>query len=234
MRRALPLLVVAVSLHSPASPARAMQDISVAGRVGTMGLGADVAVRVHERVTVRGGTGLLGFDMDLTGRFGLDDDRTATLSLPRAFHMLGADLRLGSLRVGAGALFKSGEPAYQVTLDPGANIVIGSSTYEETEVKTLTTTLSSGVAAPYLLLGFGSRFASGFSFVADIGVALPTGVELTMAATGDREVMESPSFRDNLEQKKSETNDDAGGFVNYWPIISVGMSYRIRPGRRRQ
>lgn len=232
MNRVLPLVVLAVSLQAPGRPARAMQDVSVAGRVGTMGLGADVAVRVHEQVTLRGGAGLLGFEADLTGRFGLDDDRTAALTLPAAFYMLGADLRLGSLRVGAGALFKSGEPAYKVTLDPGANIVIGGGTYEETEVKTLTTTLSSGAVAPYLLLGFGSRFESGFSFVADIGVALPTGVELTMAATGDRAVLESSSFRSDLEQKKKETNDDAGGFVNFWPIISVGMSYGLRLGRR--
>lgn len=232
MNRVLPLVVLAVSLQAPARPAQAMQDIAVAARAGTMGLGADVAVRVHERVTVRGGTGLLGFDIDLTGRFGLDDDRTAALTLPTAFHMLGADFRLGSLIVGAGALFKSGEPSYKVTLDPGANIVIGGGTYAETEVKTLTTTLSSGAVAPYLLMGFGSRFESGFSFAADIGVALPTGVELTMAATGDREVLESSSFRHNLEKKKKETNDDAGGFVNFWPIISVGMSYGLGLGRR--
>ncbi|MDE2761376.1 MAG: hypothetical protein OXQ94_16745 [Gemmatimonadota bacterium] len=234
MRTNLLFMAAALSPCATAAPAQAMQDIAVAARAGTMGLGADVAVRVHERVTVRGGTGLLGFDMDLTGRFGLDDDRTATLTLPTAFHMLGADFRLGSLRVGAGALFKSGEPAYRVTLDPGANIVIGGGTYKETEVKTLTTTLSSGAVAPYLLLGFGSRFASGFSFVADIGVALPTGVELTMAATGDRQVLESPSFLGNLDQKEKETNDDAGAFVNYWPIISVGMSYTLRLGMRRQ
>lgn len=230
MRRAVLAPAVALALSTAATPAGAMQDISLGARVGTMGLGAEAAVPVHERVTVRGGAGFLGFDADLTGRFGLDEDRTATLTLPKALYTLGADIRVGSLRVGAGALFKSGEPIYTVTLDPGANILIGKGNYEETEVKTLTTTLSSGTVAPYLVLGFGSRVSPGLSFVADIGVALPTGVELTMSATGDEAVLQSPSFRTDLELKQRETNDDAGGFVNYWPIVSVGLRYGLPRG----
>ena len=234
MRRDLLLLTFLLLLPGSAEPAGAMQDVVVGARVGTMGIGADVTVPVHDRVAVRGGAGMLGFDFDLTGRFGLNDDRTAMLTLPKAFYTLGADIRLGSVRVGAGVLFKSGKPIYRVTLDSGANIVIGGGTYDETEVKTLTTTLSSGAVAPYLLLGFGSRASSGFSFAADIGVALPTSAGLTMAATGDRAVLESPSFRSNLALKEKDTNDDAGGFVNYWPILNVSLRYGLRLGGQRQ
>ena len=235
MRQALLLLPVALSLCATAEPARAIQDISVSGRMGTLGLGTDVVVPVHERVALRGGAGLLGFTMDLTGRFGLDDDRTAELTLPKAFYTLGADVQLGSLRVGAGVLFKSGEPTYRVALDSGANFKIGKGVYVEPEVKTLTTTLSSGAFAPYLLLGFGSQRSPGFSFVADIGVVLPTNVELTMAATGDEALLRTTKFRGDLALKEKDTNDDAGGFVNYWPIISFGLCYGLswdRGGQR--
>ena len=228
MRQDLMLPAFLLLLPGSADPAGAMQDVVVGARVGTMGIGADVTVPVHDRVAVRGGAGMLGFDLDLTGRFGLNDDRTAMLTLPKAFYTLGADIQLGSVRVGAGVLFKSGKPIYRVTLDSGANIVIGGGTYDDTEVKTLTTTLSSGAVAPYLLLGFGSRASPGFSFAADIGVALPTSVGLTMAATGDRAVLESPSFLSNLALKEKDTNDDAGGFVNYWPIISMGLRYGLK------
>ena len=146
MRRDLLLLTFLLLLPGSADPAGAMQDVVVGARVGTMGIGADVTVPVHDRVAVRGGAGMLGFDFDLTGRFGLNDDRTAMLTLPKAFYTLGADIRLGSVRVGAGVLFKSGKPIYRVTLDSGANIVIGGGTYDETEVKTLTTTLSRGLS----------------------------------------------------------------------------------------
>lgn len=230
MKRDLLMIAPLLLLCAAAAPAGAVQDLSVGARVGTTGLGAEAAVAVHDRVAVRGGAGILGFDADLTGRFGLDEDRTAALTLPKAFYTLGAEVRVGGLRVGGGALLKSGQPVYTVTLDPGANIVIGGRTYRESEVKTLTTTLSSGTVAPYLVLGFGSGFSRGLSFVADIGVALPTGVELTMSATGDPSVLSSSSFRTNLDSQQKETNDDAGGFVKYWPIVSVGLRYGLRRG----
>lgn len=233
MKRLLLPSAVLLSLSAPASHARGLQQVAVGARVGSLGIGADVSVPVYDRIAVRGAAGLLGFDLDLTGRFGLDPDRTARLTLPTALYTLGADVRLGDLHVGAGVLFRSGDPAYRVTLDPGANIVIGRSTYKETEVKTLTTTLSSGAVAPYVALGFGSHLSPGFSFAADIGVALPVGVELTMAATGDETLIGSSSFRTNLALKETQTNDDAGGFVNYWPIVSVGLRYGLRLGGRR-
>lgn len=234
MKRTLPLPAAAVSLLAAAHPAGAVQDVAAEARVGTMGIGVGVTVPVYERFAVRAGAGILGFDLDLTGRFGVDDDRTAKVTLPKALFTLGADVRLRSLRLGAGVLLKSGQPAYRVTLDPGANIVIGSGTYEETEVKTLTTTLSSGAAAPYFLLGFGSHSSSGFSFAADVGVALPTGVNFILTAAGDEAVISSESFHVDLAQETKETDADAGGIVNYWPIVSVGVRYGFRLGGPRE
>ena len=232
MKRRLLLFAVVPSLLGPAGPARAMpQDKAVGARVGTLGFGADVVVPVHDHVAVRGGIGLLGFDIDLTGRFGLDDNRTATLTLPKAFYTLGAEVRLGSLRVEAGILLKSGEPSYLVALGRGAHIEIGDTLYHQTDVNTLTTTLSSGAASPYVLLGFGWMVSSAFSFGADIGVAMPAGVELTMAATGNEAVVESASFRDDLALKVNDSNDQAGGFVRFWPIVSIGVRYGLSPGR---
>ena len=75
----LPLLTAAQSAH-------ALQGgFSVAGRVGTLGIGPEVAVPVGSGITLRGGAGLLGFDLDMTGRFGLADHRTAKLFFPKAF-----------------------------------------------------------------------------------------------------------------------------------------------------
>ncbi len=230
MRRGLLLLAIALSLPIAAEPALAMQDIMVGGRVGTLGIGAEVAVPLNEQVTLRGGAGLLGFDMNLTGRFGLADERTAELTLPKAFYTLGADVRLPGLRVGAGILFKSRDPIYRVTLDSGASIDIGEGKYTEPEVKTLTTTLSSGGRAPYVLLGFGSTSPFGLSISADIGVVRLSGAKLTMAATGDEALLESNEFLDNLALEEEETRDDFGNFVNYWPIISVSVRYGLSGG----
>lgn len=230
MRPALLALALALPLTTAPPPALAMQNIMVGARAGTLGIGPEVALILSDQAMLRGGAGLLGFDMNLTGRFGLADKRTAKLTFPKAFYTLGADFRLGGMQVGAGMLFKSKDPIYKVTLDEGASIDIGDGTYTEPEVTTLTTTLSSGGRAPYLLLGFGSRSTSGLSITADIGVVRLTNAELTMEATGDEELLKSNGFRLNLALEEEETRDDFGNFVNYWPIVSVSVRYGLSGG----
>ena len=232
MKRVLPPLVVALSLAAPATPARAMQDVMITAgaRAGTLGIGPEVAVALNEQLTLRGGAGLLGFDVNLTGRFGLADKRTAKLAFPKAFYTLGADFRLLGMRMGAGVLFKSKDPTYTITLDSAAAIDIGEGTYNEPDVKPLATTLSSGDRAPYVLLGFGSRSSSGLSITADIGVVRLAGADFVMAATGDDALLKSKKFLDDLALEEEETRDDFGNFVNYWPIVSISVRYGLSGG----
>lgn len=227
MKKALFPLVLALTLTAASPPALAMQGIMVGARAGTLGIGPEAAIALNDQVTLRGGAGLLGFDMNLTGRFGLADERTAKLTFPKAFYTIGADFQLTSLRVGAGILFKSKDPTYLVTLDSGASIDIGEGKYTEPQVKTLTTTLTSGDRAPYLLLGFGSQSTSGLSITADIGVARLADAELNMVATGDEQLLKSNEFVLNLALEEKETRDDFGSFVNYWPVISVSVRYGL-------
>ena len=98
------LTLVALPLMAVAQPAHALQKgFSVGGRIGTLGIGPEVAVPVGSGITLRGGAGLLGFDLDMTGRFGLADQRTAKLFFPKAFYTLGADVSLGGTARGARA-----------------------------------------------------------------------------------------------------------------------------------
>ena len=232
MRRYSVLTAVAVSLLAAASPARALQlGISVGARAGTLGIGADVAVPVGDRIAIRGGAGLLGFDLDMTGRFGLADNRTAKLSLPNAFYTAGAELSLPGLRVGAGILLKSEDPSYRITLDPGATIDIGANTYTEPEVGTLTTTYSWSSGAPYVHLGLGSLASTGFGFVIDVGAVLLEDSSFSMSATGDQAVITSRRFLDDLLAEEREVKDDAGGWADFWPIVSLGFRFGLPGGR---
>lgn len=224
------LIVVAVlSLSAPGRPARALQDnITADARFGTLGIGADVAVAFDERFAIRGGAGFLGFDVDLTGRFGLADNRTAELSLPGALYTIGAEVSAGAFRAGAGVLIKSGDPTYEITYGSGASIDIGGSYYRQPQVRTLTTTLVSGSAAPYALLGFAPNLSPRIGLLVDLGAAFPQDAAFEMAATGDPAVLNSPEFRADLETEQREAEDDAGEFLNYWPIVSIGLRYRLR------
>ncbi len=215
-------------LVAAAQPAHAMQGgVSVGGRIGTLGIGPEVAVPVGSGITIRGGAGLLGFDLDMTGRFGLADRRTARLFFPSAFYTLGADVSLGGLRAGAGLLAKSEDPTYRITLDPGATIDIGANTYTEPEVATLVTRFSWSGTAPYLLLGFGSHSGRGLGFFADIGAVFLTDASFSMSATGDDALLASQPFLDDLELEEREVRDDAGAWIDYWPIVSFGLRFGL-------
>ncbi len=229
MARSAVLLVLLLSLLAVGRPVLAIQgNVSVGGRLGTLGMGLDVAMALNERVAVRGGAGLLGFNVDVTEWSNLASDRTAELSLPNALFSVGAEFPFGVLRVGAGLLIRSGEPAHEITYGSGASIDIGGGYYRQPDIRTLTTTLVSRSVAPYALLGFAPGLSRRISLLVDLGAAFPLGAGFEMSATGDPEVLGSPGFRADLEAERRETEEDAGGFLNYWPIVSIGLRHGLR------
>ena len=231
MPRNLIPTAVALSLLVAPPPARAMQyGISVGARAGTLGMGADVAVSLGDQIAIRGGAGLLAFDIDMTGRFGLADHRTAELSLPRALYTAGAEVSFLGLRVGAGVLIKSGDPTYRITLDPGATIEIGAGTYTEPQVRTVTTTYSWSSGSPYVHLGLGSLTSTGLGFVIDIGAVLLDDSRFSMTATGDQALITSSSFLQDIGAEERQVLDDAGGWADFWPIVSVGFRFGLPGG----
>lgn len=223
-------VTLALSLAAWGQPAQAMQgNIGLGVRAGTLGLGAEVVTALDERVAVRAGAGFLGFDIDLTGRFGLAGDRTAKLSLPTALLSLGVEFSFASglLRAGGGMVMRTHDPVHVITYEDGASISIGGGGYRYPEVLSVTTTLVSGTTAPYVLVGLGSNSGSGFGLVLDLGAVVHLTPRFDMTATGDPRVMNSPGFQADLETERLQTESDASTFVNFWPVVSVGLRYGI-------
>ena len=229
MTRSVVHVILLVSLLAIGRPAFALQgNISVGGRVGTVGVGAEVTVAVNEQMAIRGGIGFLGFEVDVTERSNLASNRTAELSLPGALYTVGAEQSFGVLRAEAGLLVKSGDPAYEITYGSGASIDIGGGYYREPDVGTLTTTLVSRSIAPYALLGFAPNLSPAITLRVDLGAAFPLDTGFEMSATGDPAVLSSSGFRADLEAERRDAENDAGTFLNYWPIISIGLRYGLR------
>lgn len=228
-KRSAAVVNLALALAALGPPASAMQqDISVGARVGTLGLGAEVNVALHEHFAIRGGAGFLGFDLDLTGRFGLAANRTARLSLPTALCTVGAEASSGHFRAGAGLLIRSDDPIHEITYESGATIDIGGSFYQAPEVRTITTTLISGSTAPYVLIGMGSSLKPELEFVFDLGAVLHISPKFDMTATGDPTTLNSPRFRADLATERRLAENAAASVVRFWPIVSVGVRYGLR------
>lgn len=49
-----------------------------------------------------------------------------------------------------------------------------------------------------------------------------------MTATGDPAVLNSSRFRTDLDVERRLAEEDAGSFVRFWPIVSLGVRYGLR------
>lgn len=234
-RRAILFLILIVTASPTLMPraASAMQ-VTIGGRAGTLGLGAELVVIANEVVSLRAGAGFAGFDADVTTLFGLDDNRRGSLAVPRSMYTLGLDFGVGNFRVGGGVLYKKRNPAYALNLGDGARVDIGGSTYTQPEVTQLTTTLVSKEWAPYALVGLGQPVARGLGLFLDVGVAFLGDGELAMSAAGEGRVLASRRFRRDLSTEQRNLREDAGDLVKYWPILSLGVQFGFGEGDRRR
>ena len=203
------------------------QGFAVAGRAGTLGVGAEAALGLGTNLAIRGGIGLMPLELDATDAFdsnGVD----ATLELPKTWYNIGLDLYLGGgFRVGGGMMFKPDDPTLTGTLTGSASIEIGGVTYTATDVASVKGALVSKSSAPYALVGFGRHVKSGIGLFLDLGVAFMGDPDVQLTATGNSTIVNSPDFQSRLRTEEQNVKDDLGKYLNYWPILNLGLKFGI-------
>ncbi len=216
------VVVVAGLVALGVLPRPGAAQIGVAARGGSLGLGADAGLALGERLVVRGGVGVLPFE--ITGTI---DDIDLTLELPRTWYNLGVDLYLtGAMRIGAGYLFRSDDVLLSAT--PTTPQDIGGQEFTPEQIGTLTGTLDNGERAPYVLIGFGKHTSSGFGLTLDLGLAFQEQTRVSLDASGGT-LSNEPEFRDRLDQEETNFENDLPTYIDLWPILSLG--FRIGLGR---
>ncbi len=209
----LSLVLVAASMAAPTA-ARA-QQVGVAAHVGTLGLGADVAVSVHPNLGLRAGGNFFPFDINFNSS-GIDYN----LDLPSPQFLLLADLYpTGSFRVSAGLMIAS--TGFDLVGELDGPVEIGSAVYTPAEVGTLSGALDTRDVSPYFGIGFGNPAIGRVGFFLDLGVAFHGTPEASAVANGP--VAAVPGFQQDLDQEVQDIQDDVDGVVVY-PVLSVGIS----------
>jgi hypothetical protein len=223
MRRTSKWVVVAAGVALMcALPRAGAAQLGVAARGGSLGLGVDAGLALGERLVVRGGVGVLPFE--ITGTL---DDIEMTLELPRTWYNLGVDFYLtGPMRIGAGYLFKSDPVTLSAT--PTTPQEIGGQEFTPEQIGTLTGTLDNGDRAPYVLIGFGKHTSSGFGLTLDLGLAFQEETLVALDASGGT-LSDDPEFRVRLDQEEVDIASNLPTYVDIWPILSLG--FRIGLGR---
>lgn len=192
------------------------QALGVAARGGTLGLGAEAALPLGSRVVLRGGIGLLPFEVE-----GELDGIDLTLSLPDRWSNVGLDLYLNDvMRVGGGFLFKSEDVTLRAT--PVSPQELGGRTFTSDEIGTLTGVLESENRAPYLLVGFGKHTASGIGLSLDLGVAFMKDTRVSLDSEGGT-LSDDSTLREHLDAEARRFEDDLPRYMEIWPVLSLGL-----------
>lgn len=205
--------LVALWLLVPASLAG---QLGVAARAGTLGIGAEAALTLSDRLVLRGGIGLMPFEISTTF-----DGIEAELELPQSWYNVGLDLYMnGAMRVGGGFLFRPDDP--RLTATPAEPVDIGGRTFTPEEIGVLTGVLRSETRAPYLLVGFGKHTSSGFGLSLDVGAVFTGDPDVTLDAEGGT-FSDQAELDARLDQEAQDFEDDMKGYLRFWPIVSLGI-----------
>lgn len=209
-------LAVAAVAHGEASA-----QVGIAGRVSTLGLGGELAIDLTERFTLRGGIGVTPVEPSTSL-----GDIDVSLELP-TWYNVGLDIYLnGAMRLGGGVLFKREDPRF--TGEFTANQNIGGQDFTPQEIGRLIAVLDSPGQVPYALIGFGKHTAPGAGLFVDIGVAFLGAPDIRMSTEGGTLPDDSGSLRTALDAEEQEFEEDAGRYLQFWPIFSLG--FRIGMG----
>ena len=211
----LPLATVALL----ALPSVGEAQLGVAGRVGTLGLGGEAALGLGDLV-IRGGKSFKALSPSAT-----ISDIDVTLTLPETWYNIGLDLYLGSsFRIGGGILFKTDDPTLEGNL--GATTDLGGTEYTPDQIGMLTGVLDYEDKATYALIGFGKHTARGLGLFLDLGVAF-TGAPVIDLDSTEGSLSGSPGLEASLEAEARQFEEDLGSYLEYWPILSIGLRFGI-------
>jgi hypothetical protein len=196
--------------------AEAAGGLALVAKVGTLGLGLEGSTSLLEDFNARLGYNAISFETDQTIddiKYDVDID-LQSLSLLLDWHPLS-----GGFRVSAGVMANGNDAKGSA---PVGNYTIGDTPFTNVG---LDARVDFNSAAPYLGIGWGNAVASdkGWGFNVDLGVMFQGTPEVSLIPTGPNAGLVPES---ELIKEQQKLQDDADDF-KYYPVLSVGVSYRF-------
>ena len=211
--------LVAVCSAVLASTAAA-QTVGIGIKGGTLGVGGDVAVQLHDRIGIRGGVGFF----PLTPKFNVSDIKWA-IDLPSPQYSAMVDLfLLGPLRLSGGIVVSPDDIAVDADLSGVTTTVdIGGTPYAVADVGTLTGVIVNKDLAPYAGIGLGRVGGRGFGVFFDAGVAFQGAPTVTLSSSGG--ALSGNSALTTALNTESGQIEESIDLIKYYPIVQLGFRY---------
>ena len=191
-------------------------------RVGTLGIGVDVAKSITPQFNGRLGFNFGSINLNRTDS-GINYDSQLNLS---SIQLVGDyyPSTSSSFHITGGLVAQNNR--LSVTSQPNASgtYTINGNSYQSSAVGTLNGEYKYGNSiAPYLGIGIGKSTNEGLSFNADLGVMFTGSPKVTLNASNPT-FNNNPTTRTQLDNQVRQTENDLKGF-NVYPVLSVGISY---------
>lgn len=212
-------LVATIAMAIPL--ALSAQTVGVGVRAGTLGLGGEVTVRVTNNIALRGGYGVVPFD--LNAEF---EEVEYTVEPTSPFANVGVDFFpfRGGFRLSGGLMFLQQPSTLRAEFT--GEVEVGDETYTSDEVHALIGTLDHGSMAPYVTIGFGRTFRRGLGLFLDLGAAYMLD-EATFTLDAEGPMADDPEFRAQMQREEQRVQEDAGDYLRLWPILSIGLRFGL-------
>lgn len=193
----------------------------VGARIGTLGVGGDVAFEVLPTLSARVGYSWLSFNTSI------DSDDVEYDAKPRLSNgNLFLDWSpLGPFRITGGVVFNANK--IDVTAVPtGGTYTINGVVYPASSIGRLAGTVESGqAAAPYLGIGYGNVSGAGVNFYFDLGVMFQGSPKASLTATCGASL--TPAQCAQLQANVAVEAVDLQNSVNnfkYFPVANIGVT----------
>ena len=198
--------------------------VAVTGKVGTLGVGAELNVAFSEYAGARIGYNAFKYTRNATVS-SVNYDADAQL---RTVSILGDWYPFaGSFHASAGLMYNDNQAKYD-GVPTGGTYLINGKTFQSTDVTSLSGTLSFDNVSPYLGIGWGNPVAKdkGWGMSTDIGVLFQGSPNTTLAATCSPTALPGacPTQAD-LDAQNAQMQNDLKNY-KLWPVISIGISYQ--------
>jgi len=203
------------------------EGTAVTAKVGTLGLGADIAVQTpHEGVV-----GRLGFNAFNYSFNGMRNTVNYNAKLQLQTVTALADWYPSSdagFRVSGGLVYNNNKASFAGT-PTGGTYTLGGVVYNATQIGGVNGTTTFNSVAPYLGIGFGNPVASGkgWGVTSDIGILFQGSPKTTLTATCGVGVAPAvcAQVQASTAAEQTKLNDSLKNF-RYYPVASIGVSYQ--------
>jgi hypothetical protein len=202
------LLCIPVALHG--------QSFAIKANAGTMGIGVEAAVQLHEKVNVRAGGNFFSFSHLYETDDGDEFDVDAELNLSMFSALIDWHPFASGLRLTGGLVYNNNTMG--AGLLPKQEYTVGGDVYGPDELGALDAEFTFNSIAPYLALGFGNPFSgSRFGMNMDIGWIFQGSPDVTMKAEGllKPSAEQAPQLQENMS------------WWTGYPVLTLSFYYRI-------